>query len=100
MHVAVRCAMQSTVRAAPIDPPRRPSWKARFTSDDVIARRYRVVASIARGGMGEVYAVDDRVLDERVALKVLRPEIGGDARSLERFRREIQITRKITHRNV
>jgi tetratricopeptide (TPR) repeat protein len=59
-----------------------------------------VLRFIAAGGMGEVYEADDLELGVRVALKTLRPEITGNARALERFKQEIALARKVTHRNV
>jgi hypothetical protein len=50
--------------------------------------------------MGEVYEAEDRELRERVALKTIRPAIGTDERAVERFKREIQLARKVTHPNV
>ena len=50
--------------------------------------------------MGEVYEAVDRELGERVALKAIRPEISADGAVVERFRREVQRSRKITHPNV
>jgi len=71
-----------------------------FPPDSTIAGRYRVVRFIARGGMGEVYEVEDQELRERVAMKTVRPEAARDATAIERFRREIQLARKVTHPNV
>jgi serine/threonine protein kinase/TolB-like protein len=59
-----------------------------------------VIRFIAEGGMGEVYECDDRLLGERVALKTIRPEIATDHAVVERFRREIQLARRVTHKNV
>ena len=50
--------------------------------------------------MGRVYRAFDKQLDEEVALKFLRPEIAADKRTVERFRNEIKIARKISHKNV
>ncbi|HEV8582872.1 MAG TPA: tetratricopeptide repeat protein [Thermoanaerobaculia bacterium] len=79
--------------------PRRVDEPA-FAPETTIAGRYRVVRFIARGGMGEVYEVDDLELRERVALKTVRPEVARDNVAVERFRREIQLARKVTHPNV
>jgi tetratricopeptide (TPR) repeat protein len=71
-----------------------------FADGEVIAKRYLVRRFIARGGMGEVYAVDDLELGIRVALKTILPELAGDDVMRERFRQEIHLARKITHPNV
>ena len=68
---------------------------------EVLAGRFRVVRFLAQGGMGEVWEAEDLEFPgERVALKTVRPEIAGDAWALARFRREIQLGRKVTHPNV
>ncbi len=79
---------------------RRPAGGAVFERGHVVAGRYRIVRLIARGGMGEVYEAEDLELHDAVALKTIRPEIADDPVTVERFRREIQIARKITHPNV
>jgi serine/threonine protein kinase/tetratricopeptide (TPR) repeat protein len=66
----------------------------------LLAGRFRIVRFIARGGMGDVYEAEDLELRERVALKTLRTEIAGTVQAMERFRREIQLARKVTHPNV
>jgi serine/threonine protein kinase/tetratricopeptide (TPR) repeat protein len=71
-----------------------------FAPGQILAGRYRVVRFLARGGMGEVYEVEDAVLGERVAAKTVRPEVARDATAVERFKREIQLARKVTHPNV
>ena len=65
---------------------------------ELVAGRYRIVRWVGGGGMGRVYEAVDTELDERVALKVLRPGLSDDA--IERFRREVKLTRRIQHRNV
>ena len=50
--------------------------------------------------MGDVYEAEDLELRERVALKTVRPEIAGSSQVMERFKREIQLARKVTHPNV
>jgi tetratricopeptide (TPR) repeat protein/TolB-like protein len=73
---------------------------ALFSPGHLLAGRYRIVRFVARGGMGEVYEAEDLELGERVALKTVRPEIAGDARAMERFKREIHHARQVTHPNV
>jgi serine/threonine protein kinase len=65
-----------------------------------IARRYEILEQLGRGGMGEVYKVRDTKLDEEMALKLLKPEIASDESMIERFRNELKLARKITHKNV
>jgi serine/threonine protein kinase len=71
-----------------------------FGDGQLVAGRYRIVRFIGRGGMGEVYEVEDQELKERVALKTLLPEIAADERMIARFKQEIQLSRKIGHPNV
>ncbi|NIM91447.1 MAG: protein kinase, partial [Candidatus Aminicenantes bacterium] len=63
-------------------------------------RRYQVIEEIGKGGMGKVYKVLDTELREKVALKLLSPEIAADKETIERFRNELKFARKITHKNV
>ena len=65
-----------------------------------IAERYEILEQLGRGGMGEVYRVRDITLDEEMALKLLKPDIASDKIMIERFRNELKLARKITHKNV
>jgi serine/threonine protein kinase len=78
----------------------RDDVRERFRTDQVVARRFRIIGFIGRGGMGEVYEVQDLELGERVALKTLRLGREEAGRAIERFRREILLARKVTHPNV
>jgi serine/threonine-protein kinase len=71
------------------------------TQGSLFADRYEVLGTVGRGGMGVVYRARDRKLDEVVALKVLRSEVlKEDPTLLDRFKQEIKLARRITHRNV
>ena len=63
-------------------------------------RRYQVIEELGRGGMGRVYKVFDTEVKEKLALKLLRPDIAADAETVERFRSELRLARTVSHRNV
>jgi tetratricopeptide (TPR) repeat protein len=65
-----------------------------------IGHRYQVIRLLGVGGMGSVYKVHDRGLDRDVALKLIRSDIADNPSTLARFKREIQLSSKVTHRNV
>ena len=71
-----------------------------FSKGQILAERFRILRFVARGGMGEVYEAEDLELNERVALKTVRFEMADNERTIERFKREIQLGRKVTHPNV
>ncbi len=66
---------------------------------EVIAERYHIIRYLGRGGMGEVYEAQDRMLPDRIAIKIVRPRVAS-AQAASRFKREIQLARKVTHPNV
>ncbi len=73
----------------------------RFADDEVIAGRFQVVRFISRGGMGEVYEVQDRLLHgTRLALKIIRPDIAADPYASRRFEQEVMLARRVSHRNL
>jgi eukaryotic-like serine/threonine-protein kinase len=72
-----------------------------FTAGRTFAGRYDILAPIGQGGMGVVYKARDRDLDDVVALKLVRPELLAiDPTALERFKDEVRLARRISHRNV
>jgi len=76
------------------------SGDGRFLPGAILAGRYRIVALLGRGGMGEVYRADDMTLGQQVALKFLPPAIVDNPDALERFRNEVRIARRVSHPNV
>jgi len=66
----------------------------------LFAGRYQVIEELGSGGMGKVYKVYDEKIKEIVALKLIRPELSTKPKTLERFREEIRLARKIIHKNI
>ena len=74
--------------------------EGRFLPGRLVAGRYRVIALLGKGGMGEVYRADDLTLGQAVALKFLPDAAAHDEALLERFRNEVRIARRVSHPNV
>jgi serine/threonine protein kinase len=74
--------------------------EGRFLPGRLLASRYRIIALLGRGGMGEVYRADDLTLGQPVALKFLPDEAARDQGLLERFKNEVRIARRVSHPNV
>ncbi|MGB2905747.1 MAG: protein kinase, partial [Candidatus Aminicenantaceae bacterium] len=71
-----------------------------LTTGSTFAGRYQIIEELGKGGMGTVYKVLDKETNERIAVKLIKPEIASDKNSIERFRNEMTTARKISHRNV
>ena len=66
----------------------------------VFANRYEVVGILGQGGMGRVYKARDRELDKLIALKTIRLDTAEGPDALARFKQELVLARKVTHKNV
>ncbi len=73
---------------------------SRFLPGTLLAERYRIVALLGRGGMGEVYRADDLTLGQPVALKFLAEAVTRNEDAVRRFRNEVRIARQVSHPNV
>ena len=62
--------------------------------------RYRIESLIGEGGMGKVYKAHDQDLDRVVALKLVRTELASDPSSMQRFKQELLLASRISHRNI
>jgi len=71
-----------------------------LTRGTLFAGRYEIIEELGAGGMGKVYRAFDKKIEEEVALKFLRQEIGADKRIVDRFRNELRTARKIRHNNI
>jgi eukaryotic-like serine/threonine-protein kinase len=71
-----------------------------FEAGTMLADRFEVVRLIGRGGMGEVYEAFDHELQEAVAIKTIQLDLAIDPQIVERFKREVLHSRKVTHPNV
>jgi len=65
-----------------------------------LGKRYEIISTIGRGGVGIVYKAKDYMLDEIVALKLLAPGLSMNQEIVERFKQETKITRRLSHNNI
>jgi serine/threonine protein kinase/tetratricopeptide (TPR) repeat protein len=95
--------------AAPISTPNDPEYPFTETLEapteglaagTTFASRYEVIGELGIGGMGRVYKARDTEINEEVAIKLLKPEIVSDETTVERFRNELILSRKIAHKNI
>jgi serine/threonine protein kinase/Tfp pilus assembly protein PilF len=71
-----------------------------LTRSTLFAGRYEIIEELGKGGMGKVYRAEDTKIQEEVALKLIKPEISSDKKTIERFSNELKLARKIVHKNV
>jgi serine/threonine-protein kinase len=88
----------SRSRKSLLDTP--PLDDSRFVPGQILADRYRIVALLGKGGMGEVYRADDLRLGQTVAMKFLPEAVSHDGVALARFHREVRLARQVSHPNV
>jgi serine/threonine-protein kinase len=97
-------APNSALPPTSASPSSSPSYdsidNAQFVPGMILADRYRIIALLGRGGMGEVYRADDLKLSQAVALKFLPDHLTTDGAALARFHREVRIARQVSHHNV
>jgi serine/threonine-protein kinase len=77
-----------------------PIGGGRFAPGLIIGDRYRIVAILGRGGMGEVYRAEDLKLSQVVAIKFLPEALSKDVAALARFHSEVRVARQVSHPNV
>jgi len=74
--------------------------KEELTTGSTFAGRYQIIEELGKGGMGKVYKANDTDIKEKVAIKLIKPEISTDKKTIERFQNELKFARKIRHKNV
>ncbi len=67
---------------------------------DVVDGRYKYIEKIGKGAFGTVLLMQDQVVDERLILKFLNPNVSSDEEMMKRFVHELRYSRMITHKNV
>jgi serine/threonine protein kinase/Tfp pilus assembly protein PilF len=74
--------------------------KEELSTGTTFAKRYQIIEELGKGGMGNVYKANDIEIKEKVAIKLIKPEISLDKKTIERFQNELRFARKIRHKNV
>jgi len=77
-----------------------PAYFFHLVPGKVFGGRFQIIEEIGVGGMGRVYKALDLKVNETIALKLIHPEIAFREKNIERFRNELRLARKISHRNV
>ena len=62
--------------------------------------RYHIEYALGEGGMGSVYKAYDRELDRHIAIKVIRPSLVADASTVQRFKQELLLGSKVSHKHI
>jgi serine/threonine-protein kinase len=97
--------IEPTQPGAPAPAPAAPTAPlgldiSKLNPGDVIDGRYKYIEKIGKGAFGTVLLKEDPVVDERLILKFLNPNVSSDEEMMKRFVHELRYSRKITHRNV
>jgi eukaryotic-like serine/threonine-protein kinase len=71
-----------------------------FEPGDELGHRYRIEHLLGQGGMGRVYKAYDKELERMIALKVLQPELVSDPNAMQRFKQELLLASRISHKNI
>jgi serine/threonine protein kinase/Flp pilus assembly protein TadD len=74
--------------------------KEELATGSTFAGRYQIIEELGRGGMGRVYKALDTEVNEKIALKLIKPEVAVDGKTIDRFRNELKLARKVRHKNV
>lgn len=98
-----RAALSSTVRSTSASRTGIRSAVTIYGSvepGEELGHRYQIECMLGQGGMGRVYKAYDKELDRPVALKVLQPELASDPNAMQRFKQELLLSSRISHKNI
>jgi serine/threonine-protein kinase len=98
--IAEKEVAQAVHQAAIATPPGGRLDISTLTPGDLIDGRYKFIQRIGRGAFGTVLLMEDTVVEERIILKFLNPNVAEDEEVMKRFVHELRYSRKITHPNV
>ncbi|MGD0870875.1 MAG: tetratricopeptide repeat protein [Bryobacteraceae bacterium] len=93
-------ASQSATWAIPAASGARPVMPANLPPGTAFGNRYRIDALLGEGGMGAVYKAYDTELGRTVALKLVRPELATSPQTMQRFKQELLLASRISHKNI
>ncbi|HMH87499.1 MAG TPA: HEAT repeat domain-containing protein [Steroidobacteraceae bacterium] len=93
LEKAVKQSEETAAAAARLD-------IATLKTGDIIEGRYKFIEKIGKGAFGTVLLMEDTVVEERLILKFLNPNVSSDEEMMKRFVHELRYSRKITHKNV
>ncbi len=93
-------ASQSATWASPAASGARPVMPTNLAPGTAFGSRYRIEALLGEGGMGAVYKAYDTELGRTVALKLVRPELATSPQTMQRFKQELLLASKISHKNI
>jgi len=97
-HCAAPLKPSAKIPVAQTETLRAP--REELTTGSTFAGKYQIIEELGKGGMGRVYKALDTEVNEKVALKLIKPEVALDRETIERFRNELKLARKIRHKNV
>jgi hypothetical protein len=96
----MRIAPSQTATQEASSPPDAPFGRSTYVPGQIVAGRYRIIALLGRGGMGDVYRADDLKLGQPVSLKFLPQGLAARAGLVEQFHAEVRNARQVSHPNV
>ena len=77
-----------------------PASPEEFSRLKIFAGRYEIIEQLGQGGMGTIFRVFDQKTQEDIALKILNREVSADKNTIARFRDELKLARRISHKNI